>query len=281
MTPPRRRTASLACFPFAWNLPHRCQTRWPAFSIRSSIFYGKDRRTTSNSSTNSLARFLTLSNPLNLDRWFVPNPRAGRRRRAARISFLHCSPRGQRVLPGDWPPRQHPLAERRATDGQDISPQPRTRTGPRLRFSCRGDRFPETQYRPSRFAARAVYRTGLDIALQLDLDVFPPDVWREHLGPNDNFERYLRREVLAKSPAPLVWAMDEVDRLFTCAFASEVFGLFRSWHNARALEPSGPWRNLIFTCRKPAMMSAAITSCGPASIPKSAQCSVAIQAFIE
>jgi AAA-like domain len=85
---------------------------------------------------------------------------------------------------------------------------------------------------------------GSMIALQLDLDVFPPDVWREHLGPNDNFERYLRREVLAKSPAPLVWAMDEVDRLFTCPFASEVFGLFRSWHNARALEPSGPWRNL-------------------------------------
>jgi AAA-like domain len=56
---------------------------------------------------------------------------------------------------------------------------------------------------------------GSMIALQLDLDVFPPDVWREHLGPNDNFERYLRREVLAKSPAPLVWAMDEVDRLFS------------------------------------------------------------------
>ena len=85
---------------------------------------------------------------------------------------------------------------------------------------------------------------GSMIALQLDLDVFPPDVWREHLGPNDNFERYLRREVLAKSPVPLVWAMDEVDRLFVCPFASEVFGLFRSWHNARALEPSGPWRNL-------------------------------------
>ena len=37
---------------------------------------------------------------------------------------------------------------------------------------------------------------------------------------------------------PLVWAMDEVDRLFPCPFRSEVFGLFRSWHNARATEPT-------------------------------------------
>ena len=43
---------------------------------------------------------------------------------------------------------------------------------------------------------------------------------------------------------PLVWALDEVDRLFTCPFGSEVFGLFRSWHNARALDPESPWRGL-------------------------------------
>ena len=82
------------------------------------------------------------------------------------------------------------------------------------------------------------------IAVQLDLERFPEETWREHLGPNDNFERYLRREVLAKSTAPLVWAMDEVDRLFTCGFGSEVFGLFRSWHNKRALDPEGPWWRL-------------------------------------
>jgi hypothetical protein len=35
-----------------------------------------------------------------------------------------------------------------------------------------------------------------------------------------------------------------VDRLFTCTFGSEVFGLFRSWHNERALDPSGPWAGL-------------------------------------
>jgi hypothetical protein len=38
--------------------------------------------------------------------------------------------------------------------------------------------------------------------------------------------------------------MDEVDRLFACPYASEVFGLFRSWHDERALEPGGPWSRL-------------------------------------
>lgn len=82
------------------------------------------------------------------------------------------------------------------------------------------------------------------IAEQLDLPVFPQDVWDERRGPNVNFERYLRREVLAKLHAPLVWGLDEVDRLFSCTFGSEVFGLFRSWHNERALDPTGPWSGL-------------------------------------
>src|SRR5262245_46874020 len=42
----------------------------------------------------------------------------------------------------------------------------------------------------------------------------------------------------------LVWGLDEVDRLFNYDYASEIFGLLRSWHNLRALEPAGPWRRL-------------------------------------
>src|SRR5437762_8624029 len=38
--------------------------------------------------------------------------------------------------------------------------------------------------------------------------------------------------------------MDEVDRLFPCDYAGEVFGLFRSWHNRRSLDPAGPWARL-------------------------------------
>jgi len=79
---------------------------------------------------------------------------------------------------------------------------------------------------------------------QLGLDVFPSQMWNPNLSPGINFERYLRREVLTKVSSPIVWGLDEVDRLFTCDFGSEVFGLFRSWHNKRALDPTGLWQRL-------------------------------------
>lgn len=83
------------------------------------------------------------------------------------------------------------------------------------------------------------------IAEQLDLDVLPEgDAWKSGSDPGVNLQRYMRRHVLSPTPTPLVWAMDEVDRLFSCSFGSEVFGLFRSWHNARALDPAGPWSRL-------------------------------------
>ena len=82
------------------------------------------------------------------------------------------------------------------------------------------------------------------IADQLDLDVYPEDVWKPRRAPSVNFERYVRREVLEKVDGPLVWGMDEVDRLFTCPFGSEVFGLFRTWHNERAVDPTAPWGRL-------------------------------------
>jgi hypothetical protein len=84
------------------------------------------------------------------------------------------------------------------------------------------------------------------LADQLDFDPPPPETWNPGRPTNVNltFERFLRRDVLRKLDRHLVWGMDEVDRLFACDFATEVFGLFRSWHNARSLEPDGPWSRL-------------------------------------
>ncbi|HLL75066.1 MAG TPA: AAA-like domain-containing protein [Pyrinomonadaceae bacterium] len=79
---------------------------------------------------------------------------------------------------------------------------------------------------------------------QLDLDTDPEEAWNPKRGASINFERYVRREVLKKVEKPLVWAMDEVDRLLTVSFGSEVFGLFRSWHNERQLDPTSPWERL-------------------------------------
>jgi serine/threonine protein kinase len=82
------------------------------------------------------------------------------------------------------------------------------------------------------------------IVEQLDLDVSLADSWNPRRGPSMNFERFLRREILGKLNGPFLWGMDEIDRLFGCNFGSEVFGLFRSWHNERSLDPTGPWQNL-------------------------------------
>jgi len=87
------------------------------------------------------------------------------------------------------------------------------------------------------------------LADRLDLETAPEAVWREHAGPNENLERYLRRYVLARGKADgedgsLIWGIDEVDRLFAHPCGSEVFALFRSWHNERALDPDGPWSRL-------------------------------------
>jgi serine/threonine protein kinase len=79
---------------------------------------------------------------------------------------------------------------------------------------------------------------------QLDVDTEPEEAWSLRRGASINFERYIRRVVLKQIGCPLVWAMDEVDRLLTCKFGSEVFGLFRSWHNERSLDPASPWENL-------------------------------------
>lgn len=83
-----------------------------------------------------------------------------------------------------------------------------------------------------------------EIADQLDLETRPRAVWNDYIGPSSNFERYWRREILGRIDSNIIWGLDEVDRLFGCPFGSEVFGLFRSWHNKRALEPEGPWQRL-------------------------------------
>ncbi len=82
------------------------------------------------------------------------------------------------------------------------------------------------------------------IADQMDIDVNPSDSWNPQRGPSMNFERFIKRQVLGPVSNSLVWGIDEVDRLFSCSFGSEVFGLFRSWHNERSLDPDGPFKKL-------------------------------------
>lgn len=79
------------------------------------------------------------------------------------------------------------------------------------------------------------------LADQLDLPTLPREAWGTLGGPNLVFRRYLRREVLGRIEEPVVWGLDGVDRVFQCPFGSDIFELFRSWHNERAFDPGGPW----------------------------------------
>jgi hypothetical protein len=82
------------------------------------------------------------------------------------------------------------------------------------------------------------------IADKLKLDVYPEDKWRDGRAPNINFANYIVREVMNKTEGHVVIAMDEVDRLFSFDYTSEIFGMFRSWFNARTVDTSMPWGRL-------------------------------------
>jgi DNA-binding SARP family transcriptional activator len=88
---------------------------------------------------------------------------------------------------------------------------------------------------------------AVELAFQLEGEESDPEgpdaAWKPTLGPSVNFRTFLRRRIGA-GEGRLVWGIDSTDRLFSCDFRSEVFGLFRSWHNQAALDPDGPWARL-------------------------------------
>lgn len=91
----------------------------------------------------------------------------------------------------------------------------------------------------------AFYRASAElISDQMDLPFLPDAQWQPSRSANRNFERFVRSTVLGSGRDRIVLAFDEADRLFPFEYGNEVFGLFRTWHNARGLEPAGPWKRL-------------------------------------
>jgi len=89
----------------------------------------------------------------------------------------------------------------------------------------------------------AVYQAlGRSIAEQIKVPSSILDSWNDSDSPNTNFSRYMRA-VLGAHPH-VVWGLDEIDRLVGMDYSTDVFGLFRSWHNRRALDPGAPWGRL-------------------------------------
>lgn len=80
------------------------------------------------------------------------------------------------------------------------------------------------------------------LADQLNLDTDPADAFLPKRAPSSNFERFLLRQVFPVIEKPIVWGIDEADRLFACDYCDNIFGMLRAWHNERALDPDGPWK---------------------------------------
>jgi DNA-binding winged helix-turn-helix (wHTH) protein len=83
-----------------------------------------------------------------------------------------------------------------------------------------------------------------ELAEQLGLECCPSSYWNPQRAPSANIERVLRSQILVPGAQHLVWALDNADRMIEKKSTAEIFGLFRAWHNARALEPGGPWSRL-------------------------------------
>ncbi len=81
------------------------------------------------------------------------------------------------------------------------------------------------------------------LARQLRVEIDVAATWQDWLGSNMNFDEIMG-QLLSQADGHVCWAIDEVDRLFGRPYANDFFGLLRSWHNRRALDPQGPWGKL-------------------------------------
>jgi hypothetical protein len=81
------------------------------------------------------------------------------------------------------------------------------------------------------------------LAWELELEDRTEEVWKSPLGQVQKTTTYVQRHILETIPdAPILLAMDEVERMFASPFRSDFFSMLRSWHNRRA--QGGDWTRL-------------------------------------
>jgi hypothetical protein len=91
----------------------------------------------------------------------------------------------------------------------------------------------------------ALYRRLMrEAAEALSLPVAPYLVWDADLNANENMDDFIRRDVIGDGAAPVIWVLDEVDRLRDTPYYEWVFGHLRTWFNRRATDLSGVWGHL-------------------------------------
>jgi hypothetical protein len=74
----------------------------------------------------------------------------------------------------------------------------------------------------------------------------PQSYWQSPLGPMNKLTNFLNDEVLSSLQQPLILIMDKVDLVFKFAhYRDDFFGLIRSWHDERAIDPLWDKFNIV------------------------------------
>lgn len=94
---------------------------------------------------------------------------------------------------------------------------------------------------PEDFVTAEAFYRGVTALIAERLGIPFPDGLRWGYNPGLAFERFWTETILGRATQPVVWAIDEFDRVFAASFGGDVAARLRSWHNARALEPALPW----------------------------------------
>ena len=81
------------------------------------------------------------------------------------------------------------------------------------------------------------------LSWEFEIEDRTEEFWANPLGNVQKTSNYVKRHLLAAiQDAPILLAMDEVERMFASPFRSDFFSMLRSWHNNRARD--GDWARL-------------------------------------
>lgn len=83
-----------------------------------------------------------------------------------------------------------------------------------------------------------------EVAAALELAGPQEPDWDPSLGNLQRCSRFMESGILKAVSAPVVLALDEVDRLFDSPFRSDFFGMLRAWHGKRAVPTAKAWKKL-------------------------------------
>lgn len=83
--------------------------------------------------------------------------------------------------------------------------------------------------------SKLLYTLALRIGSALRTSLKPKEIWDDEIGAKQSFAEFLERAVLEDAEAPVLLALDEVDRIFTRSYRADFFSTVRSWHSNRAI----------------------------------------------